>query len=722
MGKKEKKKEGWKSMNSLFSGQGPTPGNEKGKNNYHEKQKNTGKKNLHFARAPYNFIPLNNKVVPSDTTIDEIDHSKYCDGKYTGFITLNITTETPLYIRDTLTAADMEKEDEIKDKNKKNNTKFKYINSDFFSPGGKIRIPGSSLRGMIRNLVEIVSYSNLKFFEEKRKYHFRSFADRSLDFRDEYKRKMIGEEGTGSYLKNLRAGYLIKDGIEYKIIPAQKVSNRQFFRVKEDIAIDKGILIKQQRMCFRKDGNYNDNKKYKMGFKRIKFKVNASGDKDKLTEIFDENAKIQGAYEGCLVLSGWMRGPTKGPKKNPRGKSSHWVIGPAGSDTLEFAEGVIDGYKNDDNRHEEANLLRYLKKNPGIKVPCFYVERDEKVISFGHTGLFRLAYEQNLKDLIPEGMKGFKGIDIAEAIFGNEKDFSGRVFFEDSYLHGDQSKALTEETVIKILAKPNPTTFQHYLRQEAERIEPLFNNYRGIDNYNSPGAQLAGYKLYWHRSDNKEWEETSISFHEKDFEKLIKGRNQKDFEPAMERKKGKVWINLKKLDKKLRHLIINAVGLYETQHTRIKAVKKGETFIGKIRFENLSKVELGALLFALDLPKGHCHKIGMGKPLGLGSIQITPELHLSKRHERYTKLFEEWENPIPETTDISEYKEAFEQYVIGQIGESNNQSLWDTNRLRELKTMLDFENKPDDSKTAYMELEQFRNRNILPKPTEVKNL
>ena len=37
---------------------------------------------------------------------------------------------------------------------------------------------------------------------------------------------------------------------------------------------------------------------------------------------------------------------------------------------------------------------------------------------------------------------------------------------------------------------------------------------------------------------------------------------------------------------------------------------------------NLSRVELGALLWLLALPSDHFHRLGGGKPLGFGSVRL----------------------------------------------------------------------------------------------------
>jgi hypothetical protein len=50
-------------------------------------------------------------------------------------------------------------------------------------------------------------------------------------------------------------------------------------------------------------------------------------------------------------------------------------------------------------------------------------------------------------------------------------------------------------------------------------------------------------------------------------------------------------------------------------------VKPGVWFEATIRVSNLSDVELGALLWLLDLPDDCHHRLGGGKPLGFGSVR-----------------------------------------------------------------------------------------------------
>lgn len=154
----------------------------------------------------------------------------------------------------------------------------------------------------------------------------------------------------------------------------------------------------------------------------------------------------------------------------------------------------------------------------------------------------------------------------------------------------------------------------------------------------------------------------------------------------------------------------------------------------RIRFENLSKIELGALLFVLDLPSDCAHKLGMGKPLGLGTIKIRPRLVITERNKgtddnpgRYEKLFENrrWHLPYINGSGMhEEFKSEFSNYILNKLGESGYDNLWDIPRLRELRAMLYYNEKNMHSKkwlsnTKYMKLGEFKERPILDSPSNV---
>ena len=73
------------------------------------------------------------------------------------------------------------------------------------------------------------------------------------------------------------------------------------------------------------------------------------------------------------------------------------------------------------------------------------------------------------------------------------------------------------------------------------------------------------------------------------------------------------------------------------RHVKISPWAKGSQWRFEIRFDNLNQLELGMVLYALSPCEEFRHKIGMGKPLGLGSIHMKVErVRLVNRERRYS--------------------------------------------------------------------------------------
>ncbi len=562
------------------------------------------------AYAPYNFVPLNQKIVVINPEIPEAN--KYHTNRNTGWIELEIETLTPLYIRGTLTKDEILAGKESKDK------------PDFFSPADRVRIPGSSLRGMTRNLVEIVSYGRFHFSDDKRLY-YRGLADRS-NLRDEYQRKMSSYDRRR---RRRKSKYKFSAGILRKTKHADR---GEHFEI-----VSSGDNFKQILKS------------------KAKADIKAIGKKYREFEFYE-------IEEGYIAVSG-----------NIPGKKRDWLIYPPqqNAEIIKLDNKDIQDYLGDRNRSENVPNLINLARKRDKGVPCFYVRwKDEEGndrVSFGHTGFFRLAYEKTIGEHIFEELFKTGKIDFTESIFGNETTHAGRLFFEDAFLAKGQENPLLEEQIPQILSEPKPTTFQHYLVQNSDEV-------RQLNHYNSDTV-IRGYKMFWHKS-GENWQET---------------------------------------DK-------DAIEKHSTQYTLIQPVKSGTKFKSKIRFENLSDEELGALLFALELPPGCAHKLGMGKPLGLGSVKITPSLYLSNREQRYRDFFAEWNNQISieDNDSIKELKGNFEKYVLNDLGESIDKSLWETERLKELLVMLNVGIGRELEKNGlirYMSIigqNEFKDRPVLP--------
>jgi len=580
--------------------------------NLHSNFDKSNKNNDIFkAKAPYNFVPLNKIIVSLDEKFDKFSaFNKDC---HTGYFDIEIEAKTPVFISE---------------------SEYSDGYSKFYNQAGKYRIPGSSLRGLIRTMVEITSWGKFEFFNNDYLY-YRSFADKALSIRDEYKKNMMNSNNNNlnqpSY--TMESGLLFKEGLKYFLIPSEK----RFDKISKD----------------DKDGQ-----------ECSKSNIKNAGKQYKEFEFYNIN---ENEY---IVVSG-----------NMPNKKNDWIVYADASKkdkAIEINEEDIKSYKNDVYR-KSKDITDMIKKNSDLSaVPCFYIKWNDKTgkdrISFGHTPLFRLSYKKSISEHIQQNYSikaEFNRIDIPTSIFGTEKtknsedSFASRVFFEDVFLTDDSlNKVETENKIPQTLAGPKPTSFQLYLDQKG------VNDIAKLKHYNSD-VDIRGNKLYWHK-DLEDW--------------------KTEFNQNMDKK--------------------------------IRPIKEGAKFKGRIRFDNLSDIELGALLFAIDLPEHYAHKIGMGKPLGLGSIRINSRLYLSDRKNRYKDLFAEWNGLQEHSKDkIEDIKLKFEQFILKELdnGTGKYKNLWDTERLKEFAKMLDFSKKPPKEEVSYMELKEFRDRFALPEPAKIKN-
>lgn len=614
---------------------------------------------LDSASAPYNFIPLNDQVI----TVKAEDLPDFDQQKgYDGYLNLEITAKTPLYIRQSYTAEEMQKLEELARKgNKDEELDYKLSLSDFYRPArAAYRIPGSSLRGMLRTLFEVATYSKMTYIDDHKLY-YRSFGDSSLEYRKLYSDRMMGS-AKGAYYPKVSAGYLSKRGNLYYIEEAVS-----YHRVEEDLVLNNEIIPKSKAMSDRRSPSEHYLKYIEdHPFIEILFKADPERVHDKhsvdmkyssVSDIRPMQSPIPAGYRsGFLVLSGW------GPRKH-----MHWVVSEPSTKSDEVPQYLIRDYEKDVNR-KGTNLLNFLKSTKD-SCPCFYIMDKGKVKAFGHTGMFRMVYEHSIGDLRSEAHKG-KDLDLTESVFGLIKGKQirpGRVFIEDAVC--DNAVEMPEAQYPKILSGPKPSTFQHYIAQDVKHIKADGQKRIGIKNYDSQDARLAGYKFYWHR-DHEAWIADPADIKE---------------------------------DKK------------KTQYTKIHPLDKGSTFKGRIRFMNLSAAELGALLFVINLPEGCCHKLGMAKPLGLGTVHLQAKLNLIDRSKRYSDLASLGITDADESLFISAFTDLLKNELKIQIDNP-----WQLERLKELKTMLDFAHKPKNEKTRYMKIgppNEYKDRKILKPPT-----
>ncbi|HEY2090408.1 MAG TPA: TIGR03986 family CRISPR-associated RAMP protein [Thermoanaerobaculia bacterium] len=607
--------------------------------------------------AAYNFIPLPDKVlsVSEDTAFDcdaggskkkvwEV-HDRFLHGTLSGWIDLDIKTETPLYIRCGVApehAADPEP--------RSNPHRQEFFHHGEPPAGDPLPvIPGSSLRGMVRGLVEIASFGKVQWFSgagEPKRLAYRGVAD-SSSMGKEYRAQLNRA--------SLRGGYLHISGDQWSIRPATTINNASFVRVRYT---DVPQVLKGTHQC------------------RSVFVKAPHGSGDHAFPVAEavRLAEEKGFEPATLVVSGDIKG-----------KTMHCAIYAAqpGAAELpipdEMRRTYLDDHRSIHKRSVPGSAPRELG-NEGD--PLFYlVGKKGELVYFGPTLMFRMSYAHTIGDFVPAGLRRESDIDLAEAIFGrvgNEGAIKGRVRFEDAkataatFLDTDGGRRSP-----LILGAPKPTSFQLYLEQD-QPDDPLKLRHWGSDPKNT---RIRGSKRYWHRRNAGE------------------NRFEKQLMPASK------------------------------QHTIIRPVDASSHFAGRIQFDNLLPVELGALLFVLELPETMRHQLGMAKARGLGSVEIRPALTLIDRDGRYRKMFG-GDGAIHEAVIGADEagklaKDARKQFVrcitafVG-LPRVEDIDLWQLPRLAALGVMLRWEGAPLENITSpKLGDSLWRQRAVLPTPYAV---
>ena len=664
---------------------------------------------LHWARAPYNFVPLPERLVFARLPLPE--HDSYHEDGSSCWIECELETCSPTYVRGMLTeeqhkAQGRKKPDELTVLDKRERAPFFSTWEEEIKEYGTPLIPGSTLRGMVRALVEVVGHGRMRWVAQEPTFTFRAVAASSDDpLRDPYR------EVIGSFGRNVRAGYLEKEGDDWYVRPAMTPAEKGW------PGGDAYIKVKERQIGSKDIPGYLrfNSPRYRPQLHKISFNVTlhrgGRGGHVQVSQIGPREANFQ--YQGVLVCSGNMMETGKPGQESPR-RNHALVLEPnAKARRLKINRQAVKDYIAGMTPFQQDELKEWGGGQSRLKAgnPVFYVPEGDQVFYFGHSPNFRIPARLHgatraatPQDFVPEPLYADAHPDLADAIFGwveeredrggrrrvigPEKQRAGRVFFEDAHFVGASEDGvwLKDEPITPhVLSGPKPTTFQHYLAQDAKAGHNP-DRKDSLAHYGTPRGetQVRGHKLYWHKGAAPDIEAT-----------------------AAERE-------------------------HEKQLTRIVPLKPGVRFRFRIHFENLREEELGALLWVLTLPgeeeTEYRHRLGMGKPFGMGAVKITPHLHITDRQARYRGLFKDnaWDEATT-AAEVGKYFEVFERYVLDRIG-STRASLREVDRIQEFLAMMAW--RGDDSKwldaTRYMEIErgldkinEYKERPVLPTPRGV---
>lgn len=649
-----------------------------------------------FATAPFNFIPLPSKVLIRYRNKEELPgHDRFYVKEddtqfYSGEISysIKISKDSALMIGGGAPWREPLRENEVVEwKWKKGKTGF--VGQDFFkNADGKFAIPGNSIRGLLRQNVQILGMCHFKNDIEDSTYLFRDWTSDKDKKRREYYKAAVGmkeetqeedkNKKTFVHLEKLNAGYIYMDKKNhYRICPAKLLGEKKFFKIAEenlrpmienDSRVSRVSFMYNEGLPKLKKGELKDKDKIR-GLKNNRYRpyrtevtFNTNNEQKRITEISLDDS-IEKSYKGVLFSSGYV------PLKR-----AHYVIGEMDRDSAEAIEldensKEIRGYNQDLVRtKKETNDFYMLPKKIGekYKKPVFYVHSNGYTY-IGMTPYLRILYPYSVWDGIPD-TQNQAGLDYAQAMFGfheeseteemegNEAGAEGyrsRLSFTDAVAEKREYDDALEVRDRIVLGEPKATCYPEYLMQDEEG--DTLNSY--IDKF-----QIRGVKQYWLIN--------GIRPHKKNGEKINPD----------------IWKGF-------------------------RPIREG-TFKGKIYFENLTGDELGLLVYGIKIKEegeGQAWQtLGMAKAFGYGKIQFTDlKIKIIDFDKLYQNFFikDMFMSDAPGPDDfIKQYKEYVQKNF--KLNIENEGSIQD---FIYMKTEI-----MDQKITEYQNLNGFKDKKILP--------
>lgn len=250
---------------------------------------------------------------------------------------------------------------------------------------------------------------------------------------------------------------------------------------------------------------------------------------------------------------------------------------------LEEKPDPITGKREQKQRGKEYREAFEKMKAGEAVLPVWYL-KSANGYEFAPSQMSRSVYPKKVTDFLSE--IGLDPCQIPENccpacnLFGmisveNKKAKAGRVRFSDAELCGDEAKM--RKVIFPAMMGPKTSAFEFYLNNSDKNKAFSFDLW-------DEKTRLSGRKMYWHHSNG------------------LGDFNQK-------------------IDPERPDL-----------QSEYEVLQKGAIFEFDVFFDGVTKMELNQLAYALTIGeylgsdgKEYCHKIGHGKPLGLGSVAISLE-------------------------------------------------------------------------------------------------
>ncbi len=517
------------------------------------------KENMTAISAPYNFVPLADWVhIPDWST--HVSHDWPFEDGYSGEIHYHLIAESPLLVGGR------------QEKNTANDRPHTEVRP-FQLPDGRYAIPGSSLKGMLRAVVEIAGFGRMRMVDDGRP-GLRDISGPHV--KDAYTARVRGL---------VKAGFLrLRDDGGREIIPA-RMARLPHSALESAFGMTTAFFRKGQSVSEKYRTWCERCRRRGWRAHRVRFNLDGS-------EAVDIG---RGSCEGFPVFTGQIS-----DSRSKKGKRRDFVF--YDTDETRPLDVPDDTWRdflrihgNEAPAGSDMPWPGYWKRRfrDGERVPVFYLS-DGAGLRIGLAYMPKLAGDFGIHDCIRHvaadhlaTTPGIGRYDLADLLFGavngeEQNDaLRGRVSFETAIAEGRPQPRQQPDT---ILNGPKPTYFPNYIQQKTDESTLYLGGGHAaqyatyVRSPGHPSPQIRGFKRYPARSK----QEVGVQALTKDQES-----------------NRKVQI-------------------------RLHPLPAGTSFQGRIVFHNLKREELGALLWALTWggDEGLRHGLGMGKPFGFGQVRF----------------------------------------------------------------------------------------------------
>ncbi len=500
--------------------------------------------------APYNFVPLADWVHIPDWAKYVSHDLPFRDG-LSGHLDLTITAHTPILVGREQQPASAHAPGQV---------------HPYQLPGGRYALPGTALKGMIRSVVEIASFSRMALVDNQR-LGVRDLTPGARPFYGNFMTKTVGKN---TYQALAKAGWLSFDTARgvWSIQPCE------YARVeRSDLVAYHGapwININNRPTAGDKYAAWH--RPLDIQFDPGPATAHAHNGK---SLVYRKASNLgTGVTHGILVFTG---------QPNHHKHLEFIFFGTVGVQ-IRVPDDVFRGFLDiHDQKTENAPRTVWDDWKNKARVPVFYLEEPGHpgtVASLGLALMYKLAYRHSIHDAIhhssPKHLDG-GGDDLATLLFGRvgatpEDCLRGRVTFHHAVADGNPQPQAQPAT---ILNGPKPTYYPNYIRQPAAQNNRIPQN-QGYATFMDAQCRIRGWKRYPAR-------------------------------PTAQ---------------------VQALTAEQMENTAVQVIlhplPAGTTFSTRMDFHNLKPEELGALCWALTWggADGLRHSLGMGKPFGFGQLAI----------------------------------------------------------------------------------------------------